>query len=232
MSESAFAREYLCDFSAAGDDQVISLTDAEEAARREHPVGSMDYAPRIMGVDPARFGDDRSVIFRRQGLAATRPAVYRGVDNMTLAGHVAAAIDDWQPDAVFIDAGAGSGVIDRLRQLGHDVVEVNFGGRPSQPEYLNKRAEMWFALRDWLRAGGSIPNDTALKQDLAGPIYWYDAANRIQLEPKDNIKKRGLPSPDMADALALTFAHPVTKRDPYGHLKRGQNARHDYDPYA
>lgn len=232
MSESSFAREYLCDFSAAGDDQVISLTDAEDAAQRQHPANSMDYAPRILGVDPARFGDDRSVIFKRQGLQAMKPAVYRGVDNMTLAGHVAAIIEDWSPDAVFIDAGAGSGVIDRLRQLGHDVIEVNFGGRPSQPEYLNKRAEMWFALRDWLRSGGAIPNDTALKQDLAGPIYWYDAANRIQLEPKDNIKKRGLPSPDMADALALTFAHPVTKRDPYGHLKRAQNTRNDYDPYA
>lgn len=233
MSESAFAREYLCDFSAAGDDQVISLTDAEDAALRQHPANSMDYAPRILGVDPARFGDDRSVIFRRQGLQSMRPAVYRGVDNMTLAGHVAAVIDDWSPDAVFIDAGAGSGVIDRLRQLGHDVIEVNFGGRPSQPEYLNKRAEMWFALRDWLRAGGSIPNDTALKQDLAGPIYWYDAANRIQLEPKDNIKKRGLPSPDMADALALTFAHPVTKRDPYCHLKHSNSrSRREHDPYA
>jgi hypothetical protein len=233
MSESAFAREYLCDFSAAGDDQVISLTDAEDAAQRQHPANSMDYAPRILGVDPARFGDDRSVIFKRQGLQAMKPAVYRGVDNMTLAGHVAAVIDDWSPDAVFIDAGAGSGVIDRLRQLGHDVIEVNFGGRPSQPEYLNKRAEMWFALRDWLRSGGAIPNDTALKQDLAGPIYWYDAANRIQLEPKENIKKRGLPSPDMADALALTFAHPVTKRDPYGHMKHGNSrARAEYDPYA
>ena len=230
MSEAAFAREYLCDFSAAGDDQVMSLTDVEEASRKEYPVGSNDYAPRILGVDPARFGDDRSVIFPRQGLVAMKPAVYRGVDNMTLAGHVAAYIERWQPDAVFIDAGAGSGVIDRLRQLGHDVIEVNFGGKSIQPEYLNKRAEMWFELRDWLRGGGAIPNDNGLKQDLAAPIYWYDAANKIQLEPKADIKKRGLPSPDLADALALTFAQPVGKRDPMDQF-RDRSKQREYNPY-
>ena len=231
MSESAFAREYLCDFSAAGDDQVNSLTDVEDAARRYHPAKSQDYAPRIIGVDPARFGDDRSVIIRRQGLQAFDPVIYRGIDNMALAGHVASMIDEWRPDAVFVDAGAGSGVIDRLRQVGHDVVEVNFGGKPSDALYLNKRAEMWFLLRDWIRAGGAIPNDTGLKQDLAAPIYWYDSANRIQLEPKEAIKKRGLPSPDIADALALTFAYPVQKRKEIDSL-RTTTTRREYNPYG
>jgi hypothetical protein len=231
MSEAAFAREYLCDFSAAGDDQVISLTDVEDAARKEHPVGSNDYAPRILGVDPARFGDDRSVIFPRQGLVALKPEVYRGMDNMDLASRVASYIERWEPDAVFVDAGAGSGVIDRLRQLGHDVIEVNFGGKPISPIYLNKRAEMWFEVRDWLKCGGAIPNDNGLKQDLAGPIYWYDASNRIQLEPKADIKKRGLPSPDLADALALTFAQPVGKRVARLPGERGPRIP-DYNPYA
>jgi len=233
MSEASFAREYLCDFSAAGDNQVMSLTDVEEASRRVHPLGSNEYAPLIAGVDPARFGDDRSVLFPRRGLVAMKPLVWRGVDNMTLAGHVA----DWMransPDAVFCDAGAGSGVIDRLRQLSMDVVEVNFAGRPSDPVYLNKRAEMWFNLRDWLRNGGALPNDTALKQDLAGPTYEYDRANRIQLEAKEAIKKRGLPSPDLADALALTFAHPVGKRSiaSAGGAPERQRAR-EHDPYS
>lgn len=234
MTEDAFAREFLCSFEAAGDDQLISLSDVDVATRRSLRKEDYDFAPRILGVDPARFGDDRSVIFPRQGLFAGEPEIYRGIDNMELAGRVAMHIERWQPDAVFIDAGNGGGVIDRLRQLGHTVIEVNFGGRPIDPGYVNKRAEMWFNLRDWLKGGGVIPNKVDLRQDLAAPIYWFDASNRIQLEPKDDIKKRGLPSPDLGDALALTFAQPVAKRL-YG-LERQLSAHSQqspsYDPYA
>ena len=229
MSEQAFAREYLCDFSAAGDDQLISLTDVEVAANRTHRPHAMDYAPRILGVDPARFGDDRSVIFGRQGLQAFEPEVYRGIDNMALASKVAEYIQRWQPDATFIDAGAGSGVIDRLRQLGYDVVEVNFGGKANDARYTNKRTEMWSLLADGVRAGLAIPNDNALKLELATPTYKYDAANRIKLESKDEIRKR-LPSsgsPDLADALALTYAIPVMKKQHAGAFKPAK----EYDPY-
>ena len=231
MSETTFAREFLCDFAAAAEDQLLSLTDVETAARCVHKPGSMDYAPRIMGVDPARFGDDRSVIVERQGLAALAPKVYRGLDNMELAARVAAAIEARSPDAVFVDAGAGAGVIDRLRQLGHAVIEVNFGGRPIDARFVNKRAEMWWEMADWVRAGASIPNDNTLKLELATPTYRFDASNKIALESKDDIKKR-LPdagSPDIADALALTFAQPVAKRKPAGNAP-GRVASHD--PYA
>lgn len=229
MSDQAFAREYLCDFSAAGDDQLISLTDVEVAANRTHRPQSMDYAPRILGVDPARFGDDRSVIFGRQGLQAFDPEVYRGIDNMNLAGRVAEYINRWQPDAVFIDAGAGSGVIDRLRQLGYDVVEVNFGGKANNARYTNKRTEMWSLLADAVRAGLAIPNDNSLKLELATPTYKFDSANRIKLESKDDIRKR-LPeagSPDLADALALTYAMPVVKQTRTQDVKPAK----EYDPY-
>ena len=234
MNETSFAREYLCDFTAAGDDQLISLADAEEAALRTLRPDDIKDAPRILGVDPARFGDDRSVIFARQGLQAFAPAVFRGIDNMELAARVAAKIQDWKPDAVFIDSGAGAGVIDRLRQLGHDVVEVPFGGKATNPAlFLNRRGEMWFKVADWLRMGGAIPNDNALKQELATPVYWYDAAGRRVLEPKDEIKKRlqGGGSPDLADALALTFAYPVAKRNPLDAYRNDRGARGDYDPY-
>jgi hypothetical protein len=232
MSETSFAREMLCDFAAAGDDQLISLSDVEAAAQRTVQSEQYIFAPRILGVDPARFGDDRSVIAQRQGLAMVGHQVYRGIDNMDLAARVAVVITDWQPDAVFIDAGAGSGVIDRLRQLGHEVIEVPFGGKASDPGYLNKRAEMWFGMADWLRAGGKIPNLLDLKQDLAAPTYWFDAQGRRQLEPKEDIKKRGLASPDIADALALTFAHPVA---PKHHKPPGRalaKDRRTYDPFA
>lgn len=234
MSETAFAREFLCDFSAAGDDQLISLSDVEAAAHRQIREDAIREAPRILGVDPARFGDDRSVIFPRQGLAAFEPLVFRGIDNMELASRVAQKIEEWKPDAVFCDAGNGGGVIDRLRQLGHDVIEVHFGGKASNGRYLNKRAEIWFEMREWIKLGGAIPNKVELKQDLAAPVYWFDSANRIQLEPKDDIKKRGLPSPDLGDALAVTFAHPVAKKSLIDRYRNGthERGRREYDPFA
>ena len=230
MSETSFAREYLCDFSAAGDDQLISLSDVENAAQCIYKEGELNYAPKILGVDPARFGDDRSVIFPRQGMAALQPEIYRGLDNMDLASRVAAKIESWQPDAVFIDAGGGSGVIDRLRQLSYDVIEVHFGGKATAAGFLNKRAEMWFAMADWLKQGASIPNMVDLKQDLAAPIFWFDAAGRRQLEPKDDIKKRGLPSPDLGDALALTFAQPIAKKTEIDMYRKQYSREREYDP--
>lgn len=232
MSEAGFAREYLCDFAAAGDDQLVSLSDVEAAARRVVPAAEVELAPRIIGVDPARFGDDRSVIFRRQGLIAHEPEVLRGLDNMALASRVAAGIDSFRPDAVFVDAGNGAGVIDRLRQLGYAVIEVPFGGRAQSAQYVNKRAEIWFKMADWLREGGRIPDRADLKQDLAAPVYAYDAQGRKQLESKDEIKKRGLPSPDLGDALALTFAFPVQPKSDAERMGFRQKSPREYDPFA
>ncbi len=215
MSETSFAREYLCDFSAAGDNQLISLSDAEAAGKRVYKRDDISFAPKIIGVDPARFGDDRSVIFKRQGLQAYPPLVFRGMNNMDLASRIATEIYDWKPDAVFIDSGAGAGVIDRLRQLNHDIVEVAFGGKATkEKQFINKRSEMWIEMAEWIKEGGSIPDDPILKQEISTPVYWYDAAGKRCLESKDDIKKRlqGGGSPDLADALALTFAHSVTPK--------------------
>jgi hypothetical protein len=236
MPETAFAREYLCDFSAAGDDQLISLSDVEAAAKRVYKEGEVEHLPRILGVDPARFGDDRTVIFQRQGMQAFKPTVLRGMDNMQVAARVAAVIEEWDPDAVFIDAGAGAGVIDRLRQLGYDPIEVPFGGKAIQDtQFVNRRSEMWWLMREWILTIGSIPNDTMLKSELSTPVYWYDGAGRKVLEPKDDIKKRlqGGASPDLADALALTFALPVSgKRMPKEVRTAMQRKPKEYDPYA
>lgn len=215
MSESSFAREYLCDFAAGGTDQLISLTDVEDATQRHLTLPEYEFAARVIGVDPARFGDDKSVILKRQGRMCHQPAEHHKVDNMALAALVAEEIRNWRPDAVFIDEGNGGGVIDRLRQLGHDVIGVHFGGKASRPRYVNKRTEMWFEVRDWLASGGVIPNHMQLKQDLATPTYKFTSAQDVySLEPKDEIKKRIGRSPDLGDALALTFAYPV-QRDLY-----------------
>lgn len=234
MPQQAFAREYLCDFSAASQDQLISLTDAESAADRKYKDGEVIDMPLVMGVDPARFGDDRSVIVLRQGLRMESPVIHQGIDNMQLAGIVAGLIEDRDPDAVFIDSGAGAGVIDRLRQLDYYVMEVPFGGKANYPNlFVNRRAEMWWAMKEWISNGGAIPNDTTLKQELSTPTYWYDAIGRRVLEGKDEIKKRlqGGGSPDIADALALTFAYPVAKQLPREVRERLDPTPRDHDPY-
>ena len=214
LSDNAWRQEMLCDFTVASDDALIPIdlvTDACARARRPSDIAGM---PVILGVDVARFGSDSSVIFRRRGLQAFPPVVFRNLDNMELADRVAAAIGERRPHAVFIDAGQGQGVIDRLRHLGHEVIEVPFGGRALQEaRFVNRRSEMWYGLREWLKAGGCLPGHGEhagrLKAELSTPLYWYDAAGKIVLEPKDKIKERLGASPDIADALALTFAAPV-----------------------
>lgn len=241
MPENSWKREMLCDFSAAGDDQLISLMDVEESSRRHLRKDQYSFAPVILGVDPARFGDDSSVIYPRQGLYAMKPRVFHKMDNMDLAAQVAQAIEDLHADAVFIDEGNGGGVIDRLRQLGYDVIGVPFGGKSPKPRFSNMRTYMWFEMRDWLQAGGVVPRDTQLMQDLAAPTYGFErASDRIILESKDDIKSRIKRSPDLGDALALTFAYPVNKDRSLASKARrmgmtvtdnGRQAVLDYDPY-
>lgn len=212
MSENAWRQEMMCDFSASSDDVLISLSLVSEAMRKTYQPHEYNRAPVVLGVDVARFGDDSSVIFRRQGLVGFQPVILRGLDNMSLADVVAAAIVEHRPDAVFIDSGQGQGVIDRLRQLGHKIMEVPFGGRALRHDrFVNRRSEMWYSVREWLEAGGALSPDECLKAELSAPTYCYDSAGKIKLEPKDKIKERLLRSPDVADALALTLAAPVSR---------------------
>jgi hypothetical protein len=173
-----------------------------------------------MGVDVARFGDDKSVIYFRQGRCADVMPYERfsGMDTMQLAARVADWMERWRPDAVFVDdGGVGGGVVDRLHQLGFYTVKgVNFGGRSDYPrsgeKAANKRSEMWLSARHWLERG-SLPVDEVLAAELTAPMYRFDANNAIMLERKEDMKKRGVPSPDVADAFALTFAYPVSPQN-------------------
>lgn len=236
MSDAQYRQEWLCDFSAATDNTLITIDLVGSAAARTPVERDLRGMPVILGVDVARFGDDRTVIMRRQGSVSFPPRVIRGMDNMHVAGLVAQEVVDTKANAIFIDAGRGEGVIDRLRQLGFNVVEVNFGGKPTNPRYVNKRAEMWDDMRQWLHDGGSIPNDPELKTDLCVPTYSFDQANRFRLETKDEIKERGQRSPDLADALALTFAAPVAMTEVYlpgsAAKRTAPVAAHEYDPFA
>ena len=213
MSEAAFEREMLNNWDVQGDDQLISIIDVREAMARRYTRGDIEHAPRIMGIDPARFGNDRAVIVKRQGLQVFTPTIKQGVDNMKLARIASQQIRDWNPHAVFVDAGAGAGVIDRLRQLGHkNIIEVPFGGAADNDKLFNNhRTEMWWKMRDWIVSGGALPDDEKLRMELATPLYSYDKRERRVLESKEAIKKR-LPksgSPDIADAVAVTFSSVV-----------------------
>lgn len=215
MPDSAFRQEYLCDFAAANENTLIPLPLALEAKGRHLPVDSYQSAPVVLGVDVARYGDDRTVILRRQGLAAFEPVVLSGQDAMTVATRVALVKQQFNADAVMIDGtgGYGAGVIDRLRQLGHAVLEVQFAGKPMDSRFGNKRVEMWWAVKEWLQAGGALPPNADLVRELSAPTYSMDnARGLLMLEPKDKIKERIGVSPDLADALALTFAYPVAPR--------------------
>jgi len=214
--------------------------DVVQAARKRETTPE-DYQPILVGVDVARFGDDRSVIRTRRGRdAKTWPAkVYRGLTTMQLAAKVAEHVAELgvvqQVGAVFIDGvGVGGGVVDRCRQLNvPNIIEVNGGARPNQARYGNKRTEMYAGLRDWL-AGGALPDEQGLEDELVAVEYAIDGQNRLVLVPKDETKDLLGESPDDADALALTFAEPVGPL-PTRHPHESSPAylhQSDYDPYA
>lgn len=212
MSDAQYRQEFLCDFSASSEDILIPLDVVLAAAKKRYEFKTIAHAAIVMGVDVARFGDDKSVVISRQGLSVIDIKKYAKMDLMTLAARVSGDIERLSPQTVFIDSiGVGAGLVDRLRQLGRSVIEVNAGSSSDMPHAKNKRSEMWVAMRDWLHSGGAIPNDQELIAQLSCVEYKYDANDRIQLARKDEIKKDGMPSPDIADALALTFAYPVAK---------------------
>ena len=215
MTEMEYRQELLCDFTASASDVVMPIDLVTDAAAREMSADDVAGQPVVFGVDVARFGDDRTAICVRQGLFLREMRTYTELSTMDAASAVMACWTEFSPDAVFIDAGAmGAGVIDRLRQLGYVPTEVNFGGAAMDAErYANIRAEMYFKCRDWLEAGGAIGQDADLKTELSAAEYRFTGNGRIILEGKDKIKERMGRSPDLADALALTFALPVRQTD-------------------
>jgi hypothetical protein len=167
-------------------------------------------AALVIGVDPARKGDDRTAIIRRKGRKAYSLETHYNIDTMELAGIIKRIIDKEKPRRVCIDSiGIGAGVVDRLHELGHDIVEgVNVARKAGEPaKFKNLRAELWSMMRDWLIQDSpvQVPDSDELQTDLTCLGYKYDSSDKLQIEGKDKAKERGLLSPDTADALMLTF---------------------------
>ena len=203
----------LGEFPEQGDNTLLNLSDIAAAAGRPAAAGSGD-AEVILGVDVARFGADRSVILRRRGDRVEDIRVLRQMDTMQLAGWVAAAIRECNPAQVYVDEiGVGAGVVDRLRELGHPVRGVNVAHKARQDGlYVNLRAEGYWTLRQRFMSGSiSIPADSQLAGELAALRYGFDSQGRLRMESKDEMRKRGLPSPDKADALMLAFLAPSSR---------------------
>ena len=225
------------EFPSHGDNQFISRDIVDGAIGRE--IEYDEHAALVMGVDPARFGRDKTVIaFRRGRDAKSIPwTILEKKDNMEVANICAELIDRHQPDGVFIDAGNGTGIIDRLKEMGYKCYEVWFGSSSSKQEYANKRTELWADMRDWLR-GGTIPSDSHLRDDLVSPEYKFmGRSDQIALESKDEMVKRGMHSPDRADALACTFFLRIARKDSpthkYGsHRPKIAPGTNDYDPLS
>lgn len=217
-------------FPQLGENQFISREDIDGATLRE--ATEDPFAPLMMGIDVARGGRDYTVFaFRRGRDARTIPAVkLKGKDNMQVANTAAEWIEKVKPDAVCIDSGAGTGVIDRLRELGYKVHEIFFSGKVDDGQWADKRTEIWGRMREWL-PGAAIENDQMLKDDLAAPWKkWVGkASDQQRLCSKDEMKKEGFASPDYGDALALTFAVKVSRKDTatsrHGSSRRGDRSR-------
>lgn len=206
-------------FPRIGEMEFISAADVDAAIAREVTVSIAD--PLALGHDVARYGSSETVTAFRKGRSAKTIDWYfqRGVGTVEQAAKITEHYQAYTPDGIFIDGGGvGGGVVDNCRHNHIFVYEVQFGGKDDVggavwgiegEKYANKRSAMWAAMRAWLK-GGAIPDDPELRQQLIGPTYTYNIRNEIQLESKEDMMKRGIASPDRADALALTFAYPLT----------------------
>jgi len=217
-------------FPKAGDLQFIPTDLAEAARGRQIEAHKYNFAPKIIGVDMAWTGGDEIVIGIRQGLVYRQLQTFQKNDNDAL---IAAAVAAWEDrekaDGVIIDLGYGTGVYSFGKQMNRQWLLCSFGSKSTTPGYANKRAEMWGKMKKWLEEGGCVPDDQKLIDDLTGPESYPNLKGEIVLESKKTMKDRGLASPSRADAPAITFAFPITKKKSN---EQPQFAKNDYDPFA
>jgi phage terminase large subunit len=212
---NAFRVRVLGEF-ALRDDDVLIPADLVDAAM-ERDVVLIESDPIVYGLDVARFGDDRSVLCKRQGNVVLDFKTWRGLDLMQLVGAVVSEARGDRPAEIVVDSiGLGAGVADRLRELQGEVPDlkntsvrdVNVSESAAMNPQANRlRDDLWLSARDFLRTRACrLPRDPDLRQELVSPTYKFTSTGKIQVEGKDSLKKRGLKSPDLADSLCLTFA--------------------------
>lgn len=218
-------------FPDASETQFIPTGMTEEALTRIVTEAQVAHAPVILGVDPAYSGADDAVIYLRQGLHSK--LLWRGsktTDDLIMAKRIADFEDQYRADAVFIDFGYGTGLKSIGDGWGRAWTLIPFGGKSTDPQMLNKRGEMYNNVKTWLKLGGAL-DERETAEDLSAVEYKVRVDGKIVLEPKEDIKDRLGRSPGCGDALALTFAFPVSKRMNLPGQQQGRTIS-DYDPYA
>lgn len=217
---------------------LLSVTEVEQAFKQAYNESVFGHIQKRIGADVARFGDDRTVFFPRQGLMAYKPTVMRNMNGPEVAARLVEGKYRWGSEAEFVDGtgGYGAAVLDALRAAGVNAVEVQFAGKALDPRFYNRRAEMWWNMAEWVKKGGALPRMPELVRELTAPTYTFQGG-RLLLEPKEKIKERLGFSPDLADALALTFALPDQPAGLKGPAKLAADMRGsrkavtDWDPY-
>lgn len=236
--DSDFVRtRVLGEFPRTASTQFIGPELVQEAMDRELIPSRTD--PLVIGVDVARFGDDESVIFPRKGMDARtfKPLTFRNIPLDKLEDQVVAFCNAHHVTQILCDGtGVGGGLVDHLRRRGYLVTDVQFGSKADQQidgtRFANKRAEIWGLMRNALR-NLCLPNSQVLKEQLTGPEYTFSrTSDAILLEPKDAMKRRGVPSPDLADALACTFGAEIATLPALSDWVQPHGAMSEYDPFS
>lgn len=213
---NAFRVRVLGEFPRSDDDTMIPMELIESARQRD--VAGNPYADVIWGLDVARFGSDSSALTKRQGnIVIETPRRWKNLDLMQLTGAVVAEYESLEekdrPAEILVDSiGLGAGVVDRLIELGLPARGINVSESPSfGTKYRNLRAELWAKAKAWLeRRDCFLPDDDQLVSELATVRYKFASNGKLQIESKEDLKKRGLKSPDVADSFVLTFASEAT----------------------
>jgi len=208
-------------FHSATADPLINPTSVMAAVNSDYRERTGSF---VIGCDPAEYGPDRTSIAFRHGRTCFRIEYHEKKGPMEVAGILAGYWNELKPDGIFVDKiGIGAGIVDRLKELGVPVIGVNSAARAEDAErYANKRAEIWYRMKEWIEdAPNRLPRDAALISDLSAPSYKTKSNGSRLIESKEDMKKRGMRSPDGADALAMTFAEPVIPRS-----QREDDSRH------
>ena len=208
---NAYRIRVLGEFPLADDDTIVPFHLVDAAVHRD--IEPDDHATVIWGLDVARFGSDKTALAKRQGNTITEINSWQGLDLMQTVGRVKAEYDGLpmsiRPSEIMVDViGMGGGVVDRLRELGLPVRGINVAESPSMKDtYTNLRAELWFKMRGWLeQRGAKLPRNEQLIAELTSIRYSFVSSGKMKAEGKDDMRKRGLASPDLADAVCLTLA--------------------------
>lgn len=209
-NSNAYRVRVLGQFPTAADDTLIPAELVDSAMSRD--VALDQQAPELWGLDIARYGSDASCLIKRKGYVVTEmPRRWHGYDTMQVAGAVKAEFDlsGKKPNLIVIDSiGVGAGVVDRLHEQGVPVLGINVGEQPSnKSQFMRLRDELYFQMREWLGTRRvKLPKDEQLRDDLVSPKFTFTSDGKLQVESKERMRARGLPSPDASDALMLTLA--------------------------